>query len=420
MRSVRRVCVHWPRFGPLQLNRLRAAHEVLGAAGIDVVALETATTSDTYAWRIEDGATPYERVTIFQGESYDAIAPARMHRAMTEALDCIQPDAVHIHSYSTPDARAALAWCRNNRRVAVCMAESKETDAARVAWKEAVKRVLVSQFDAAQASGSPGARYAAKLGIDPARIFIGYSVVDNAYFREASARVRANPAPARTLPGLGDPTPYFFASGRFMARKDWPTLLRAYGRYRARAGREGVAPWRLVLLGDGTLRPEIEALIQDEQIEAVSLAGWRQIEDLPAYYALASTLVHTATVDQWGLVVNEAMACGLPVLVSTGTGCSEDLVDNGGNGFTFAPGDVATLADRMHHLAHEADLEAMRARSEALIAAWPLERFGTSLLQAVRAGEASADRGLSGPARALITALRVAARSPRSFHAVQD
>ncbi|MEO1077455.1 MAG: glycosyltransferase [Bacteroidota bacterium] len=416
MASIRRVCVHWPRFGPLQLNRLRAAHEVLGAEGIYVVGLETATTSAIYQWRIEDGSTPFERVTVFPGETYDEIAPTRLHKGMTAALDRLEPDAVLIHSYSTPDARACLAWCRRHRKVAVCMAESKESDAPRVGWREAIKRVLVSQFDAAQASGSPGARYAAKLGIDPARIFVGYSVVDNRYFAQEAERVRKNPDAARALPGLADETPFFFASGRFMERKDLPTLLRAYGRYRG----QSTAPWRLVLLGDGLLRPHLEALVASERIDGVTFAGWRQIEDLPAYYALASAFVHTASVDQWGLVVNEAMASGLPVLVSSGTGCSEDLVEDGGNGYTFAPGDVETLAALMHTMAHEDDLAAMRRRSEALIAEWPLERFGTSLLQAVRAGPPTADRGLSWKASVLIEALHRMARSPRSFHAVQD
>lgn len=416
---VRRVCIHWPRFGPLQLNRLRAAHEVLGAEEVEVVALETATTSANYAWRVERGATPFERVTVFQNEQYDEITPRRMHQGMIDALDRLQPDAVHIHSYSTPDARACLTWCRENRRVAVLMAESREADAPRVWWKEAIKRVLVSQFDAAQASGSASARYTAQLGIDPSLIFVGYSVVDNAFFREAAAQVRVAPSAARSLPGLADPTPYFFASGRFMERKDWPTLLLAYSQYRRLVTERGLSPWRLVLLGDGDLRPEIEAMIRDEQIAAVSLAGWRHIEDLPAYYALASAFVHTAAVDQWGLVVNEAMACGLPVLVSTGTGCAEDLVDQGKNGYRFAPGDIDELARRMTELAHGADLAAMSTASEAIIGRWPLQRFGTSLLQAMHAGRDRSNRGLSWRARVVLESLRLATRSTRSFHSVE-
>ena len=395
---------------------------MLGGHGIEVVALETASDSAVYDWSLHDGPTPFPRETVFPGEVYDDIAPERMHRAVTDALDRLDPDAVHIHSYSTPDARACLAWCRRHHRIATFMAESRQGDAARSAWREAVKRVIVKAFDAAQASGSASTRYYRGLGVPQNRIATGYSVVDNDYFAERAATIRRDPEPARALPGLDDATPFFFASARFMERKDLPTLLRAYATYRRRADAAGVEPWRLLLLGDGPLRPDLEAIARGEHVsEYVAMPGWRQIEDLPAYYALAAAFVHTATVDQWGLVVNEAMAAGLPVIVSTGTGCSEDLVRDGENGFTFRPGDVDALSHHLYAIAHEVDREAFAERSREIIAAWPLQRFGTSLHDALRAGaEAAPHRGRGLSARAIIALLRRVARSPRSFHAVQD
>jgi len=415
--KVRRVCIHWPRFGPLHLNRIGAAHALLARHGIETVALEVATDDAIYDWREERGATPYHRETLFPGRSYDDLTPAQMHRAVTKALDRLDPDAVNIHSYSTPDARACIAWCRRHHRVAVCIADSKENDAARIAWREALKRLIVSQFDAAQSAGSAAARYHALLGIPGERIFSGSCVVHNNYFAERAAHVRNDPTPARALPGLGEATPFFLASSRFIERKDLPTLLRAYGAYRRRSAE----PWRLVLVGDGPLRPRLEGLVSQERIAGVTFGGWQQIEALPAYYGLASAFVHTATVDQWALVVNEAMAAGLPVIVSAGSGCAEDLVREGENGFTFAPGDEEGLAHRMHAVAHEVDLDAFARRSHEIIAEWPLERFGTSLLQAVEAGAEPARRRPFDPrARLLISVLRLAARSPRSFHTVES
>ncbi len=419
---MRRLCIQWPQLGPIQLNKLRVAHEILGRHGIETIALETASDSAIYDWRRHEEPTPYLRETIFPDSVYDDISPNRMHRAVTAALDRLNPDAVHIHSYSTPDARACLAWCRRHRRIAVCMAESKREDAPRAGWRERLKRTLVTEFDAAQAAGSAAARYIQSLGIPEDRTFIGYSVIDNDYFAEQAEAVRRNPEPARSLPGLADETPFFFASARFMERKDLPTLIRAYAAYRRRAESAGEAPWRLLLLGDGPLRPVLEAMVSDEGVEdAVTMPGWRQIEDLPAYYALASAFVHTATVDQWGLVVNEAMAAGLPVVVSTGAGCAEDLVRDGQNGFTFQPGDRETLARYLFAVAHEADLEAFARRSRNIISEWPLERFATSLHRAVLAGASVAPhRGYATSARLLIDLLRWTSRSPRSFHSVED
>ena len=395
---------------------------MLNQHGIEVIALETASDSAVYDWRLDASPTPFRRETVFPGEVYDDIAPDRMHRAVTAALDQIAPDAVLIHSYSTPDARACLAWCRRHRRIALCMAESRQGDAARAGWREALKRVLVTSFDAAQASGSASTRYYADLGIPEHRIFKGYSVVDNDYFSERADAIRQSPDAARTLPGLQDETPFFFASARFMERKDLPTLLHAYADYRRHAERAGHAPWRLLLLGDGPLRPRLETILQEESVaDHVAMPGWRQIEDLPAYYALAAAFVHTATIDQWGLVVNEAMAAGLPVIVSSGTGCAEDLVFEDQNGFTFQPGDAEALAGHLYTVAHEVNRSSFADRSREIIAGWPLERFGTSLYQALCAGaEAPPHRGHGIGARLVIAVLRRIARSPRSFHTVQD
>ena len=74
------------------------------------------------------------------------------------------------------------------------------------------------------------------------------------------------------------------------------------------------------------------------------MPGFKQYHDLPAYYGLAGAFVHTSTVEQWGLVVNEAMAAGLPVLVSRNCGCAADLVQDGVNGFAFDPLDGDRMA----------------------------------------------------------------------------
>jgi 1,2-diacylglycerol 3-alpha-glucosyltransferase len=413
------VCVQWPRLGPPHVSRLRAAHRVLQEAGHDLVALETASDSQTYAWRVEQGDQGFRRVTAFEGRSYHDIPPATMHRQVVATLDRINPDAVLIHSYSTPDARAALVWTRRRRRIALCMAESRAEDAPRAEPRERIKRVIISQFDAALASGSASSRYIAELGLDPSRIALGYSVVDNAHFAERAAAVRRSPETAAHLPGLGKRSPFFLASARFMERKNLPALLRAYGVYHARARGEGVPPWRLILLGDGALRTELEGIVRDLRLSDVEMPGWRQIEDLPLYYGLASAFVHAAEVDQWGLVINEAMAAGLPVIVSTGTGATEDLVRQGVNGYTFAPCDEEALAGHLFRVAHVDDREALAEASRSLISAWPLERFGTGLLEAVRLGAPHADRGLSPQAALVLGGLRLAARSSRSFHAVE-
>ena len=415
-----RLCIHWPRFGPLHDARCRAAHEVFAERGGEVIGLEMASDDDVYDWNPVDGEAPYAKETLFPGQNYDRISPDAMRRAVTDALDRLDPDGVLIHSYSTPDARACLRWCRDNRRVAIQMAESRAADADRSPWREAIKRALVSAFDAALASGSQSTAYITSLGLPPETVHRGYSVVDNELFASRAAAARAEPDAWRHLPGLGDERPFFFASARMIPRKDLPTLVRAYAQYRAAAAAAGRPVWRLVLLGEGPGHDALAALADGLGVEDLTFGGWQQIEALPAYYALASAFVHTSTADPWGLVVNEAMAAGLPVIVSTGAGCAADLVVEGRNGYTFAPGDPDTLAAHLLAVADTETAERMGAASREHIADWPLRLFGTGLWDAYHAGTPRADRGLSPSASAVLGTLRRLTRSARSFHSVDS
>lgn len=410
------VCVHWTQFGPYHLARLRAAHRYFQARQVELIGLETASRQKTYAWVTEDDLPSLRREVVFPDQVFEDVPPAQIHRAVTETLDRLAPDAVAIQSYSLPDARACLAWCRANRRVAVLMNNSRADDVPRTGWREEVKALLVDQYDAALLSGSAARSYLEQLGFPPAFIFLGYNVVDNDFFHDRAEAARNTPEAHRHLPGLDEDTPFFLASSRFIARKNLDVLLRAYRHYRTLTA----TPWRLILLGDGPDRERLERLIDKEGIDGVVLAGFRRHEELTAYYGLARAFVHTAKADQWGNVVNEAMAAGLPVLVSVQTGCAPELVAEGRNGFTFEADDTDRLAWLMHRLAGpETDLAEMGQASRRIISQWNTDRFAAQLWAAFEAGLHRADRPFSAAARLLLWAIRKTARSSHAFHTVE-
>ncbi len=414
-RPIRRLCVQWPRFGPYHLARLAAAHRHLYERGVALTGLETAGRDATYAWRSEQAPAPFHRVQVFPDRTFEALRPAEVHAGVTAALDRLRPDAVAVNSYSFPDARACLAWCRRHRRVAILMSDSKQDDAPRTAWRERIKALLVGQFDAALLAGTPQRAYLLHLGFPEHCVFLGYDVVDNDFFARGAAEARRRPAAWQDDLGVPAGRPYFLAVSRFLAVKNLDGLLRAYRQYR----RHDAAPWPLVLVGDGPERPRLEQAARD--LDGVVFAGFRQIDALPGFYGHAGAFVHPALKDTWGLVVNEAMAAGLPVLVSERAGCAQDLVLEGENGFLFDPDDTAHLARLMQRMtAQETDRAAMGRRSQAVIAAWPLERFAEGLWQAAQAGRARADRRFHPAARALLALLRTAARRTHSFHSVKD
>ena len=120
--------------------------------------------------------------------------------------------------------------------------------------------------------------------------------------------------------------------------------------------------------------------------EAVRLPGFVQYDDLPSYYGLAEAFILASISETWGLVVNEVMAAGLPVIVSERCGCSSDLVEHEGNGYLFDPLDVAGLSNLMGRMASDGyDREAMGRRSREIIANWDLDRFTHGLDAAARA-----------------------------------
>jgi glycosyltransferase involved in cell wall biosynthesis len=117
--------------------------------------------------------------------------------------------------------------------------------------------------------------------------------------------------------------------------------------------------------------------------DSVQLPGFQQYPELPAYYGLAGAFVHASTTEQWGLVVNEAMASGLPVLVSRRCGCTTELVYHGINGYSFDPNDDAALAQFMAQIAGDDRRRAAMGReSSKRIPAWGPDRFASGLRSA--------------------------------------
>ena len=399
---IRRVAVLWPRLGPYHTARLDALRGFLATRDVELVAVETASTDETYAWDAERG----DRVTLFPGRAFESVPGPEMEAAVRAALDRFDPDAVAAPSYSTPDARAALAWCRRRRRTAVMMFDSRRQDAERAGWRESVKRAIVRQFDAALVAGTPQRAYAVALGVPPDSIFQPVDVVDNARFARLAADARQS-RPAGDLRR-------FVVVSRLTPVKGVDVLLDAYARYRASAA----DPWTLDVVGDGPERAALEA----QAGLGVAFHGFAQGDALGHAYGRADALVLPSHKDTWGLVVNEAMAAGLPVVVSTGAGCATDLVEDGASGFTVPPGDAAALADRLGRIAALPETErfAFGGRSREIIAGYGLNDFCHGLWAAVQAGQARADRGLSLTGRLTLGALRLAARHPRAFQTIPD
>jgi glycosyltransferase involved in cell wall biosynthesis len=370
------VAVCFRRLGPYHHARLRAA-----GARCRLFAIEFSAQDDLYAWTKVEGAQGFEKLTLFDDADANTKRGGEIRRRVRAALTRVAPDVVLVPGWSQRGALAAIEWSLEARRPAVMMSESTLRDADRSQHREAIKRRIVSICRAALVGGGPQREYVCRLGQPAEKVFDGYDVVDNQHFAAGAESVRADAPGWRRKLGL--PERFFLASGRFVDKKNLLRLIEAFGSYRRR--HSGESPWSLVLLGAGGMRARILERIAALGLDGqVLLPGFRQYDELPSYYGLAGAFIHASTAEQWGLVVNEAMAAGLPVIVSERCGCAPDLVRSDVNGYVFDPSDSEALAGLMARVAaDDHDRRAAGQASRAIIADWDIDRFAGGLMNAV-------------------------------------
>lgn len=366
-----KLTVIFPNFGPYHLARLQgvAAHGQFSR----VTGLEIAAQEALYPWQTAREELGFQLDTLLEG-TLEALPSKTICRKLGAYLDANAPDVVAICGYERPEMRAALKWANRNGKVAVLMSESKYDDAPRAPWKEAIKKRIVQKFDAGLVGGTPHQAYLEQLGIPAARIFLGYDVVDNAGFAARAERGRAEKSPVER--------PYFLTVNRFITRKNLARVVEAWASYRALFAQKypDQTPWDLVLCGAGEEESALRHIARG--LEGVHFTGFVQEAEVSRYMAHAGAFVHASLQEQWGLVVNEAMACGLPILLSQSCGCAGELLENGRNGYAFDPCNAVQLADLMARMAHElgeVERAAMGESARAIVARWGPERFAEGL-----------------------------------------
>lgn len=331
--------------------------------------------------------------TLMPGSSWSEAGQMRLARAAWRALDRLDPEVVLVPGYYTLPALAAAMWARLHGRTGVLMTESTAADHRRSAWKERLKGWLIrGLFRWAVAGGVAHVRYLRALGFPADRIARFYDVVDNEQYRERATELRRSSTPAEA--GLLV-TPYFLYVGRLAPEKNVEALLRSWLQYREDGG-----AWPLVLVGDGPLAAALRTMAEASAYASeVHFAGLRGSRELPPFYAFAGCFVLPSTREPWGLVVNEAMASGLPVIVSDRCGCAEDLVLHGRNGLIFDPAAESELGDCLHLISgfSAEKMEAMRSESIERISGYSPANFGLEIARIVRSeGARTASSGRNG------------------------
>lgn len=231
--------------------------------------------------------------------------------------------------------------------------------------------------------GTENRRYLARYGMPAERMALLPNAVDNAFFRGRATALAPRREELRARLGVDDARPLILYCGALVPWKQPLLLLEAFRRLRAEQ------PCALLFVGDGVLRPQIEAEIARHAIPDVHLAGYLGREQVCEAYAAADLLVLPSAREVWGLVVNEAMNFALPVVASDRVGAAADLIVPGENGSVFAHDDVEALASALRPLL--ADPERRRrygARSLEIIAPWTVARGVENIVALIEAARA--------------------------------
>lgn len=291
-------------------------------------------------------------------------------------------DAVWVHGWGKASDWLALASALTSGVPVILRGESNLLNPPS-SWKaqarHAVLARLFRRIAAFLAIGRHNREFYLAYGVPEERVFLAPYAVDNDAFFASAAEHLPRRALLRSELGVPEDTPLIMFSGKLIDVKRPMDLLRAFERLRAdtRAA--------LVFMGDGPLRPELEAFVRERALDGVHFTGFRNQSELGGVFAAADVFVLPSVYEPWGLVVNEAMCFGLPVVVSDRVGAGGDLVREGENGFVFPAGDVEALAGRLRAVLGEADARRrMGARSREMIGSWGYREDVAAVVECVR------------------------------------
>lgn len=302
-----------------------------------------------------------------------------LNRGLTAALRRARPDGIVVGGYNYLASWQAALWARRNRVPLLLWSESTAQDSRHqfvaIEW---MKHRFVSMCSAFVAAGKTSRAYLLDLGAKEKNTFVAPDAVDVKFYSDAADHARAHAAEVRAHHGL--PQRYFLFLGRLVEEKGVFDLLAAYAKLDAHI-RSSID---VVVVGEGAAQVKMREQAARIQPGAIHFCGWKHREEIPEIYALADAFIFPTHSDPWGLVVNEAMSCALPIVATDVAGCVPDLVAEAQNGFVVPSNDPVALAAAMSSLAQDAQMrKRMGIRSREKIQKYSPEACAQGLANAV-------------------------------------
>lgn len=292
-------------------------------------------------------------------------------------------DAVLLHGYSyAVNILAFLA--AKTRGLPVLMRSETHMGLHREEWKRWTRDALLRNayrfVDGFLSIGTANRAYYRALGVPDSKIFDVPYTVDNDRFIAAATLSPEERAQVRRKHGLPVERPVVLYASKFMRRKHPDDVIRAMARVRD----EGHVA-TLFMVGAGEMESELRALASSLALDNVVFGGFINQAELPKVYAAADIFVLPSENEPWGLIVNEVMCAGVPLVVSDEVGCVPDLVKDGVNGYHMKAGDVGSVAAAIEKLlADPKSRERMGEASLSIIRGWSYEQCRQGIMTALR------------------------------------
>jgi len=309
-------------------------------------------------------------------------------------------NALWVHGYASINSLQAILAANALGIPVLLRAESWLADRPRspltLAAKSLFFRLLGSALDAVLPIGSVNSAYWSHYLPNTPQFLMPYAV-NNSYFAQLAEDAAPREAALRSELNLDPGRPVILFASKLQTRKHADHLVEAYRQLLNNSGAPGLASetWDrtnapyLVIVGDGEERANLEALCQQPGLEGVRFAGFRNQSELPRFFQLADVFVLPSRHEPWGLIVNEAMAAGCPVIVSTDVGSHPDLISDGGSGFfpagcVFPVGDIPALTAALRHVFATPETAARMGHAARLsVTRWTYEEDLLGLRQAL-------------------------------------
>lgn len=363
-------------FSPYHLARLRGLNKYLS----NVIAIELSSKETMHRWNTEHRGDL--NIISLSNDSSNRISEKSLSKRMIRKLNVIRPSCIIIPGYYNLIYRDAARWAHERNIITIMLTESNYEDKKRSSFKELIKSIWINKFfNAIFAGGASSSYYLKRLRYPMNKIWRGCDIVDNDYFSRNTLEIRKNAKHYKDKFDL--PDKYFLYVGRFSEEKNLIRLIKAYKIYKSYSK---VKTWNLVLLGGGPQENRLKNLARKLNLNDIIWPGFKQIDKLIPYYALASCFILPSTREPWGLVINEAMASGLPILASERCGCVLNLVFPGINGYILDPLDINDIAQKMFLISSlkNQSIEYMSMYSKKIISTYDLNLWGRALADCVR------------------------------------